>query len=273
MADLRDDPITEGTLDRHVHHPLATRLVGRVPRLPDTRGLLRATLLVGCTAVATLASAPRGLDWLYPAWLLFVFTVLSRACRQVAPTGRAGEPPLHGVPVLLDLAVGLAFWLVLTLRAAPFAPWTWLLVVPVALGALAQVGLHGQLRARFLAFTGAAERPADDTSVGVLGQLYRIGAAFAHDFGVLVLGPAPCGPLVPPAAARSLLAGPMRMAAHLGPGTHLALLYGATALAAIRPDLAFWTVVLGVAVLDVWALLVLSAWRRAETLVRDLAPA
>lgn len=268
MADLRDDPITEGTLDRHVHRPLAERLVGRVPRLPDARGLVRAATLVGLTAVAAVASGPRSLDWLYPAWLLLVFAVLGRAARQVAP-----EPSLHGVPVLLDVLVGLAFWFALTLRTAPAAPWSWLLAGPVALGALAQVGLHGQMRARFLAFTCPQADAAEGPPVGVLGQLYRVLAAIAHDIGSVVLGPAPTGPLPPPGAARSLLAAPMRMAAHLGPGTHLALLYGAAALSAVRPDLAFWAVVLGVAALDVWALLVLSAWRRAETLVRDLAPA
>ena len=131
-----------------------------------------------------------------------------------------------------------------------------------------EVALHGQLRRRFLALTGV-----DPDAGSHPGLLEGFGAALAHDFGALALGPELLGQTPPRGAVRSLLAGPMRMAAYLGAGTHLAILYLALAVAAVRPDLAFWTVVIAVGALKAWALLVILAWRRAEGLVRRLAPA
>lgn len=266
MAELREDPITEGYFDRHVHRPIAARIVGRVPRLPDAARLAGAGLVVGLTGVAAiLLGAPHGLDWVFPAWMLFAFTIAGRCSRLVAPA-RAGAG------VVLDLAVGLAFWVALTLRTAPATLSTWLLAGVTLLAALFQAGLHGQLRARFVAFTGPRDAPPPDEPLTTLRLVHDLGAGLAHDLAEGVLGPEHTGPRPPPGPARSILAGPMRMAALLGHDTHLALLYGATALAALRPDLSFGTVVLAVVVgLDLWALMVVSAWRRAETLVRELA--
>jgi hypothetical protein len=65
----------------------------------------------------------------------------------------------------------------------------------------------------------------------------------------------------------------MRMASYLGLGTHLFLMYTATALALYDLNLPFY-IALGsvVFVLNVWAVLVVLAWRRAEALVAELAP-
>ncbi|MDC0719305.1 hypothetical protein [Nannocystis bainbridge] len=258
MAD--DDPITEGILDRHLHRPLAAWVLARVRPAPSVELLTLAGLVVGLTgAVAVLLAAPHGVDWIFPAWLLFAFTVASRGRRLVAGAAEVEAGTL-------EFAVGAAFWLALTTRTAPANPWTCTLASLAVVSALIQVGLHAELRRRFRDLTGAVGDDAPASQVR--------GPAVFHDIAAALLGPKHSGPLPAPGAARSLLAGPMRMAALLGHDTHLALLYVATACAAIRLDLSFWTVALAVALgLNAWGLLVVSAWRRAEALVRRLPPA
>ncbi|WAS98208.1 hypothetical protein [Nannocystis punicea] len=265
MAD--DDPITEGTFDRHLHRPLAAWVLARVRRAPSVELLTLAGLVVGLTgAVAVLLAAPRGVDWIFPAWLLFAFTVASRCRRLVAGEAEAGT---------LEFAIGAAFWVALTMRAAPGNPWACTLASVALVSALIHVGLHAELRRRFRDLTGGngdAAPPSPRPSVAALAR--GLGPTVFHDIAAALLGPEHTGPRPAPRAARSLLAAPMRMAAPLGHDTHLALLYVTTAAAAIRLDLSFWTAALAVALgLNVWALLVVSAWRRSEALVRRLPPA
>lgn len=256
MTGASDDPITEGYFDRHVHRPLATWLLGQASRPPSTQQLTFAAGVVGLTgAIAVLLATPHSLGWIFPAWLLFAFTIAARARRLTATV-----PPDH----TLEFAVGVAFWIALTVRAAPTTSWA-CTSAALALGsAFVHAGLYAQIRARFLDFTA---EPTTSPSTSSLG------AAVSHDLAALLLGPEHRGARPPRGAARSLLAGPMRMAGILSPDTHLALLYVATAVAAIRLDLSFWAVIVAVAVgLNLWALLVTSAWRRAEVLVRRIAP-
>ncbi|WP_434415710.1 hypothetical protein [Nannocystis pusilla] len=267
MAD--DDPITEGTLDRHLHRPLAAWVLERVRPAPSVELLTLAGLVVGLTgAVAVLLAAPSGVDWIFPAWLLFAFTIASRCRRLVAGAAEAEAGTL-------EFAIGAAFWVALTLRAAPANAWACTLASVALVSALIQVGLHAELRRRFRDLTGGggdAAPPSPRPSVAALSR--GLGPAVFHDIAAALLGPEHTGPRPTAGAARSLLAPPLRMAAPLSHDTHLALLYVATAAAALRLDLSFWTAALAVALgLNVWALLVVSAWRRAEALVRRLPPA
>lgn len=265
------DPITEGYFDRNLHRPLAAWVLARVRRPPSLELLTLAGLVVGLTgAVAVLLAAPHGIDWIFPAWLLFAFTVASR-CRRLLAPGSGAEPEAG----MLEFAIGAAFWIALTMRAAPANPWACTVASLTLVSALVHVGLHAELSRRFLALTGGdgdVEPPSPRPSVAALAR--GLAPAVFHDIAAALLGREHLGAPPPAGATRSLLAGPMRMAALLGHDTHLALLYAATAFAAFRLDLSFWTVVLAIAVgLNVWALLVVSAWRRAEALVRRLAPA
>ncbi|MDC0673929.1 hypothetical protein [Nannocystis radixulma] len=268
MAD--DDPITEGYFDRHLHRPLAAWVLDRVRPAPSLELLTLAGLVVGLTgAVAVLLASPRSVDWIFPAWLLFAFTVASSGRRLLA--GNSGAEPEAG---MLEFAIGAAFWIALTLRAAPDSAWTCTVASIALVSALVHVGLHAELRRRFADLTGGdgdIAPPSPRPSVAALAR--GLAPAVFHDLAAALLGPEHLGGRPPPGAARSLLAAPMRMAGWLGHDTHLALLYVATAVAAVRIDLAFWTVALAVAVgLNLWALLVVAGWRRAEALVRRLAP-
>lgn len=262
-----DDPITEGYFDRHLHRPLAAWVLGRVQRPPSLEVLTLAGLIVGLTgALAVLLAAPQSTDWVFPAWLLFAFTVATR-CRRLIGAKPDG--------CTLELTIGAAFWTALTLRAAPESPTACSLASLALVSALVQANLHTELRRRFLALTGGDGDAAAPSPRPSLTELARgLGPAVLHDLWSLLLGHEPVGAQPPAGAARSLLAGPMRMASLLGHGTHLALLCAATAAAAVRLDLSYWAVALTVVVgLNVWALLVVAAWRRAEALVRRLAPA
>ena len=256
MSGASDDPITEGFFDRHVHRPLAAWILGRAPRRPSVTELTAAALVVGLSgALGAMLASPHSLRWIFPAGLLLAFTVAARARREIA-----AEPPGPA----LELAVGAAFWTALAVRAAPEFAWGCTLAAFTLASALAHAGLHAQIRARFLGFTAEGGAPSEPAGLG---------AALSHDLAAFVLRPEYLGVLPPRGAARSLLAGPMRMAAILSPSTHLTLLSIAAVLAVVGLDLSFGTVVLAVAgALNVWALLVVSAWRRAEVLVRRLAP-
>jgi hypothetical protein len=262
-----DDPITEGYLDRHLHRPLAAWVLERVQRPPSLEVLTLAGLVVGLTGtLAVLLAQPNTVDWVFPAWLLFAFTVATR-CRRLLGAAPDG--------CTLELTVGAAFWIALTLRVAPESPAASSLASLALVSALVQASLHAELRRRFLFLTGGEVDATPPSPRPSLTSLARgLGPAVLHDLWALLLGTEHVGVQPPAGAARSLLAGPMRMAALLGHGTHLALLYAATAAAVVRLDLAYLAIALTVVVgLNLWALLVIAAWRRAEALVRGLVAA
>lgn len=132
----------------------------------------------------------------------------------------------------VDLALFSAVWLAFTWRVAGLGPGVFPVAALVLVSALTHAGRHARACRRY---TTPPER-------------------------------------LDPADARRLHGGPMAMAAHLSPGTHLAVLYAALAAAAFDLPGSFGAAALLIALgLNVWALLVGSAWRRADALAHGLA--
>lgn len=265
MEPARADPLTEGPLYRLLHAPLAGYVVDPLrarARPPGLDQFTLSALVLGLSgALAVLLATPGSIDWLVPAWLLFAATIAGRCRRLIAPDDAANG--------LVDLLIGGAFWLALSLRAAPLAGWGGPLALAVIASALAHGVLFAQIRGRFARLTG---EPLEATEPrGLYAALAPLLKAGQDAFARALLGPEPNDP-VSPAEARALLAGAMRMAALLGPDTHLALAYATAAIAGADLHLSFWTATLAVLVgLNAWALLVVLAWRRAEALVRRVA--
>jgi hypothetical protein len=281
MEARRDDPITEGPFDRYVHLPLAERVVRPLsssPRPPTLDQIALAGLTLGLAGALSVLLAWRVTDWLVPAWLLFAFAVVSRVRRQLAPPGS-----FHASP-LLDVAVGAAFWGVFTMRAVLHAPLVSLLAPLTLLSAFAHIGLFTEIRRRFAALAGepaadfdAGPLPPPGSFAALVGAVFAAVRGFAEvvhrDFTGLLLGPPPPSPRVSRESARPVLTVPMRMASLLGPDTHLALAYMGALMAGLDIGLSYRTIVLAVVVgLNLWAALVVFAWRRAERLARSLEP-
>lgn len=268
MDPVRADPLTEGPFYSHVHGPIAGYVVDPLLRAnarpPSLDQFTLSALVLGLSgAVAVLLASPHSTDWLVPAWLFFAATIAGRCRRLLAPADAANG--------LLDLLVGSAFWIALSLRAAPIATWGGTLALVAIGSAVAHAVLYQQIRARFARLTGEPDG-SEATQQGWSAALGPVLAAPQLRFARALLGPEPQEPLPAPSQARSLLAGAMKMATLLGPDTHLALIYAATALAALDLGLSYWTATIAVVVgLNLWALMVVLAWRRAEALVRRVS--
>lgn len=263
MDPVRADPLTDGPLYSHVHGPIAGYVVHpllRNTRPPSLDQFTLSALVLGlCGAVAILLASPHSTDWLVPAWLLFAATIAGRCRRLLAPGDAANG--------LLDLLVGSAFWLALSLRAAPLATLGSTLALLAIGSAVGHGVLYTQVRARFARLTGEPE--GEDAARGLSAALGPVLAASQRRFAAALLGPELRDDLPSPSQARALLAGAMKMATLLGPDTHLALAYAAAALSALDVGWSYWIATLAVLVgLNLWALMVVLAWRRAEALVR-----
>lgn len=281
MEARRDDPITEGPFDHYVHLPLAEKVVKPLtasPRPPTLDQIALSGLVLGVAGALAVLLAYRITDWLVPAWLLFAFAIVSRVRRQLAPPGSPHASPLP------DVAVGALFWGFFTMRAVLHAPLISLLAPLTLLSAFAHIGLYTEIRRRFAALAG---EPAADVDPGplpppgsfsafvgaVLAALRGFAEVVHRDFTGLLLGPPPPSPRVSRESARPVLSVPMQMASLLGPDTHLALAYTGALMAGLDIGLSYRTLVLAVAVgLNLWALVVVFAWRRAERLARSLEP-
>lgn len=265
MDPVRADPLTEGPFYCHVHGPIAGYVVHpllRNTRPPSLDQFTLSALVLGLAgALAILLASPHSTDWLVPAWLMFAATIAGRCRRLLAPADAANG--------LLDLLVGSAFWLALSLRAAPLAGFGTTLALAAIGSAVAHAVLYTQIRARFARLTGEPEGPEPGGWSAALAPML---AAPQQRFASALLGPEPRDDLPTPSQSRALLAGAMKMATLLGPDTHLAIAYAAAALAVVDVGWSYWTATLAVVGgLNLWALMVVFAWRRAEALVRRVA--
>ncbi len=190
---------------------------------------------------------------------------------------------------MIDFIVGVSFWLAMSIRTAPdWGFWTVPAALSIVLSILIHTGLYDHMRLRFGVLVRPPEPPqavatpprADDhgQDVGLQARLLDGFYAFAQAFyevtytniSRICIGVEPSSPrpAVHPDFARQLFAGPMRMASYLGLGTHLFLMYIATALAVFDLHLPFLialaTIVVG---FNLWAVITVLAWRRAEAVI------
>ena len=291
------DPAVDELIDIYFHRPIAYALLRRWEHASWRPTPNQFTLAGGAVGVAAAAvvmvAAPGSLLWPVAAFLMFFANILDCCDGMIARlTGQASNRGML-LDGMIDFIVGVSFWLAMSIRTAPdWGLGTVLAALAIILSILIHTGLYDHIRIRFgvLCNPPAPAQPvatppvADNTaprdlSTSFLDGFYAFAQAFYEvtytNISRICLGvePATPRPDVHPDFARQLFAGPMRMASYLGLGTHLFLMYTATALALYDLNLPFY-IALGsvVFVLNVWAVLVVLAWRRAEALVAELAP-
>lgn len=297
-ARAQQDTATEELVDVHWHRPLAYWLLLRPWeharwQPSPTQYTLGGGALGVLAAVVALAAPDSSPLWLLAALLLFVAYLLDCGGELLARlTGRASgrRALLDG---MIDFAVGVSFWLAMSLRTAPAAWGAWAVpaALAIVLSVLVHTGLHDHLKLRFAVLTRppppprAVAEPPEGSSPPALGLWARVVEGFfrfAQGFYELtytnisraLVGVVPGSPRpdVDPKVARQLLVGPMRMVSLLGLGTHMALVYVATALAVFDVHLPFYVALVAVVVvLNLWAALAVLAWRRVERILAEVA--
>jgi hypothetical protein len=181
----------------------------------------------------------------------------------------------------------------MSIRTAPdWGIWTVPAALSIVLSILIHAGLYDHIRIRYgvlvnppPAVQAEATRPVEaagnDVPKALWARMQDGFFAFAQGFyevtytniSRICIGVEPSSPrpAVHPDFARQLFAGPMRMASFLGLGTHLLLMQVATATALWWLELPFLlALVVVVGLGNLWAVLVVVAWRRAEALIAEL---
>lgn len=292
------DRATEELVDLYWHRPLAYWFLLRPWEHARWRPTPNQFTLGGgalgvLAAVVALAAPECSPLWLLAAFLLFFSDLLD--CCDGMLARLTGQSSSRGMLLdgMIDFIVGVSFWLAMSIRTAP-ASWGWWNVpaaLSIVLSILIHTGLYDHMKIRFGVLTSppeppraVAEPPRADVEPprGLWARFVEWFFRFAQSFyevtytniSRICIGVEPSSPRpdIDPAVARQLLVGPMRMVTHLGLGTHLALMYVATALAVFHLNLPFYialaTVVVG---LNLWAVLTVLAWRRVEKIVAAVA--
>ncbi|MBA3546049.1 MAG: CDP-alcohol phosphatidyltransferase family protein [Nannocystis sp.] len=289
------DPLTEESIDLILHRPIAYAVL-----LPWQHASWRPTPnhftlmggVLGLLGAAVVMIAPDGsLLWVVAAFLMFAAHILDCCDGMLARLTRQGSSRGMLLDGMIDFIVGVAFWLAMSLRTAPdWGIWTVPAALSIILSILIHTGLHDQLRLRFELLVNPPAEPravATPPQPGPASPPERRGLwtrfldaffGFAQRFYEVTyinisricvgVEPGSPRPAIDPDVARQMFAGPMGMANYLGLSTHMFLMYAVTSLALYELHLPFvlalTTVVVG---LNLWAVLVVIAWRRAEGLV------
>lgn len=278
---LKDYAIEEW-INHYVHRPLAFALIirpiGWLPaRLrPHPNHLTFCSGGVGiCSGVAAYQAVDGSLWWLAVASLLLFIAVLfdcsdGMLARLSKLSSRFGML-LDGV---VDAVVGAAFWAGMCLATMPesLGAWGWPVGVLILLSVVGHCALYDHFRNRFVQVANPPDASAalenkedvDGSPVSLVESAYTF--FYVKPSRLLVgAGPTDRRPDVSPEFGRATLTGPMRVASFLGLGTQLWAMYTATLFGVWSRTLpfliAFGLVVVG---LNLWTLVTIIAWRRAE---------
>lgn len=290
------DPSCEELIDVYFHRPLAYQLLAPFEHAawrPTPNQFTMTGGAIGVAAAGVAMIAPVGsLLWPLAAFLMFFANLLDCCDGMIARL--TGQASTRGMLLdgMIDFIVGVSFWLAMSIRTAPdWGFWTVPAALSIVLSILIHTGLYDHMRIRFgvlvrppaepqaVATPPRSDAPAAERGLwaGFLDGFYAFAQAFYEvtytNISRICIGVEPSSPrpAVHPDFARQLFAGPMRMASYLGLGTHLFLMYTATALAVFELHLPFEIAMLTVVVgLNLWAVLVVLAWRRAEALIAGL---
>ncbi len=288
---------TEELVDLYWHRPLAYLLLRpwehtRWRPTPNQFTLAGGALGV-LAAVVALAAPTCSPLWLLAAFLMLFANLLD--CCDGMLARLTGQTSNRGMLLdgMIDFIVGVSFWLAMSIRTAP-PNWGWWNVpaaLSIVLSILIHTGLYDHMRIRFGVLVNpppepraVATPPERDVPApsGLWARFVEGFFSFAQSFyevtytniSRICIGVEPSTPRpdIDPKVARQLIVGPMRMATFLGLGTHLVLMYGATTLAVIQLQLPFYAAILSVVVvLNLWAVVTVLAWRRAEVVIAGVA--
>jgi len=295
-ARTQKDPAVDELIDIYFHRPIAYALLRqwehRAWRPTPNQFTLTGGAFGLLAAAVALVAAPGSLLWPLAALLMFVANILDCCDGMMARlTGQASNRGML-LDGMIDFIVGVSFWLAMSIRTAPdWGIWTIPAALSIVLSILVHCGLYDHMRIRFGVLVNPpaptqpkATAPTTDkpnpssASERFLDGFYAFAQAFYEvtytNISRICVGVEPSSPrpAVHPDFARQLFSGPMRMASYLGLSTQLFLMYTATALALWDLNLPFqialWSMVVA---LNIWAALVVSAWRRAESLIAGIA--
>ncbi len=292
------DPTTEETIDLVFHRPIAYAVLRpweHAAWRPTPNQFTLTGGLIGLAAAAVAYVAPDG-SWLWPlsAFLMFFSNILDCCDGMLARLTRQASSRGMLLDGMIDFIVGVTFWLVMSIRTAPdWGLWTVPVALSIILSILIHTGLYDHMKLRFGVLVNPPEPPKAVATPpqaaskpgrrSLTTRLVDGFFAFAQGFyevtytniSRICLGVDPSSPRpdVNPAFARQLFSGPMRMATFLGLGTQLFIMYSGTALAVLDLHLPYY-VALGsvVVVLNLWTVMTVLAWRRAESLIAHLVP-
>ncbi len=295
-ARTQKDPMVDELIDLYFHRPVAYMLLRpweHASWRPTPNQFTLTGGAIGLLAAAVVMVATEGsLLWPLAAFLMFFANILDCCDGMIARL--TGQASTRGMLLdgMIDFIVGVSFWLAMSIRTAPdWGLWTIPAALSIVLSILIHTGLYDHMRLRFGVLVNPPEPPQavatppvaanDGGEKGLQARFLDGFYAFAQAFyevtytniSRICIGVEPRSPrpAVNPAFARQLFAGPMRMASYLGLGTHLFLMYTVTALAIHQLNLPFLLALgLVVGVLNLWAVLVVLAWRRAEALIAGL---
>lgn len=291
------DPATEEIIDLVLHRPVAYQVLRpweHAPWRPTPTLFTLAGGTLGVLASAVALSAPDGsLLWPLAAFLMFSANILDCCDGMLARLTDQASSRGMLLDGMVDFIVGVLFWLVMSLRGAPdWGVWTVPAALSIILSILIHTALYDHIRIRFNVLVREPEPPKvvatppqshaepyprRGLKERLLDGFYAFAQAFYEvtytNISRLCLGVEPSSPrpAVHPKFARQLFSGPMRMASYLGLGTHLFLMYCATALGYFAIELPFYIAMVAVVVgMNLWTVMVVVAWRRAEALVAGL---
>ncbi len=297
FARTQKDPTVDELIDLYFHRPIAYELLRpweHTSWRPTPNQFTLTGGAIGLLAAAVvMVAAPGSLLWPVAAFLMFFANILD--CCDGMLARLTGQASTRGMLLdgMIDFIVGVSFWLAVSIRTAP--EWG-VAAVPAALAIILSIlvhtGLYDHIRIRFGVLVNpptparaTAKAPQPDPSEAgprtlstrLLDGFYAFAQTLYEStytrISRICIGVEPSSPrpAIDPEFARQLFSGPMRMATYLGLGTHLFLMYTATALAMYDLNLPFY-IALGtvVFVLNVWTVLVIVAWRRAEALVAGI---
>jgi len=290
------DPATEETIDLVFHRPIAYAVLRpweHAAWRPTPNQFTLVGGAIGLLAAAVAAIAPDG-SWLWvlSAFLMFSSNILDCCDGMIARLTRQASSRGMLLDGMIDFIVGVSFWLVMSIRTAPdWGLWTVPAALSIVLSILIHTGLYDHMKLRFGVLVNPPEPPQAvatppqaEEPPGPRGLTTRFVDgffAFAQAFynvtytniSRICLGVEPSSPRpdVHPDFARQLFSGPIHMASYLGLGTQLFLMYSSTALAVLEIHLPFY-IALGsiVFLLNLWAVMTVIAWRRAEALIAHL---
>ena len=294
------DPATEETIDLVFHRPIAYAVLRpweHAAWRPTPNHFTLVGGAIGLLAAAVAFIAPDGsLLWPLAAFLMFFANILDCCDGMLARLTRQASSRGMLLDGMIDFIVGVSFWLAMSIRTAPdWGLWTVPAALSIILSILIHTGLYDHMRLRFNVLVNPPEPPQAvasppqaaasqqdqprDLKTRLLDGFFDFAQSFYEvtytNISRICLGIEPSSPRpdVHPAFARQLFSGPMHMASYLGLGTQLFLMYMGTALALFEIHLPFY-IALGavVVVLNLWTVLTVLAWRRAESLIAHLVP-